>query len=82
MRPVYPNHTPSCFYLQANLYPGFHFSFLLVLPLLKTGINFGLTSMRISLCNCIKLGKVTATMRTCIHAIDGGSENRAKLMHA
>jgi len=70
------------FYLQGNLFPGFHFSFLLVLPHLKTGINFGLTAMLLGLCNCIKLGKVTAVTRTYIHATDGGSENRAKLMHA
>eukprot|EP00962_Isochrysis_galbana_P037319 scaffold13002_cov125-Isochrysis_galbana.AAC.14 len=46
------------------------------------GMNFGLTTMLHGICNCIDKAKVIAATRTYIHATDGGSENRSKLMHA
>ena len=55
---------------------------MLVMPHLKTGINFGLTTMLHGILNCMDRGKVTPSTRTYIHCTDGGSENPANLMHA
>lgn len=68
--------------LQANLYPGSNFSFLLTPPHLTTGRNFGFPTMLLAICSCIKIGRVTKKTRTYVHSTDGGSENRSKLMHA
>ena len=61
--------------LQANVYAGklFHLSYLL--PSLRTGANFGMTSALSGLVRMIQLGEVTEATRKWLRGMDGGSEN-------
>lgn len=54
--------------LQANLFPGFLFAFQLVPPHLITGVNFGVTSFLLAVCNCIDRQTITVNTRKYIHA--------------
>ena len=47
----------------------------ILLPNLRTGTDFGITSMMCGLCRMIDIGELTPAKRRCLRGMDGGSEN-------
>jgi hypothetical protein len=67
--------------LQANVYPGKHFSFLLKPEPVIGGANFGATSLLHGLADMMDRKCITSSKRHFVRGTDGGSENRSKVMH-
>ena len=61
--------------LQANVFSAKLMHLLILLPNLKTGEDFGITSALCGLCRMIDLGQLQAARRTWLRGMDGGSEN-------
>ena len=61
--------------LQANVYAGKLFNLMFLLPNLKTGADFGITSFLSSLSRMFNHGEVTNQTRRLFRGMDGGSEN-------
>ena len=61
--------------LQANVYAGKLFNLMFLLPNLKTGADFGISSFLAGLCRMFELGEVTSRTRRLFRGMDGGSEN-------
>lgn len=61
--------------LQANVYAGKLFHLSILLPNLKTGENFGITSFLCGLVSMIQMKEVTSRTRYFMRGVDGGSEN-------
>jgi hypothetical protein len=61
--------------LQANVYAGKLFNLMFLLPNLKTGADFGISSFLAGFCRMFQLGEVTNQTRRLLRGMDGGSEN-------
>ena len=67
------------FALQGNIFPNHLLRFSLVLPAIKSGVNFGLSAYVSSLFRMQQLGKLGSTV---VRQTDSGPDNDAKETHA
>eukprot|EP00965_Chrysotila_dentata_P038931 1293878-Pleurochrysis_carterae.AAC.1 len=68
--------------MQASHIFGEMWELSLILPMLKTGANFGATTFLTSIVRLMRNNLLPAEKRRLVRASDGGSENVSFVMHA